>query len=113
VVSARSACTAPPGLGQAILGHPLGLVQQAQRAAGVVVIGQHSAHGLELDSQRAEGVCEHVVDLAGDTRPLVQHRGPALLGAQLFHLRHQGGGLFRLAPVGGPVPAADEGHDEQ
>ncbi len=79
----------PPGLGQAILGHPMGLVQQAQRPAGIALLGQQGTGGLELDAQRAEGVGENVVDLAGDARLLVQHCGPALLGAQLLHLRHQ------------------------
>jgi hypothetical protein len=95
----------PPGLGQAVLGHPLGLVQQAQRTAGIALVGQHGARGLELNAERAEGVGEHVVDLAGDARPLVQHGGSALLGAQLLQLRHQRGGLLGLTPVGGSVPA--------
>jgi hypothetical protein len=57
--------------------------------------GPQTAEGLELDSERAEGVSEYVMDLAGDPRPFLKHvRPPRLISCQIPQKR-LGPGCYR------------------
>ena len=101
------------GLGQAVGGHPLGGDQGLDRPVDVPLVGQHRPSRLDLDAERAEGVRQDVVDLAGDAGPLAEHVGPPLLGLQPLVLRQQGRGLFGLDPVGTPLEAEHRAHRDQ
>jgi len=88
-------------------------VASASTAVDVPVVGQHRLGRLDLDAQRAERMRQHVVDLACDTGPLIQHVSAALLGPQPLVLRQQGRGLLGLDPVGTPLEAEHRAHRDQ
>ena len=79
--TARGAC-----LCQAAGSHALRRGQRLERAVRVAQDREEGPDGLQLDAERAEGVREHVMDLAGNPRPFLEDVGPALLGSQLLVL---------------------------
>ena len=67
-----------------------------ERAVDVAALGEQQLGRLELDRQAAEGVSEHVVDLARDPRALIERRGsPA---------RRLGPSRLRDERLGGAAP---------
>ena len=89
----------PAGLGQAVGRHPLSGQQDLNGPVDVLMIGQHRPGRLDLDAERAEGMRQHVVDLAGDAGALAEDVRLAAGGQQLLGLGEQRRGLLGLYPA--------------
>ena len=104
----------PPGLGEPVGGHALRLVQQFDGALDVGLVREHRPRRLYLHAQGAEGMGQHVVDLARDAVAFLQGCGPGVLLAQLLSVSQQGG---RLLGVGAVNPQETAGkhaeHEDQ
>ena len=77
-----------PGLEQSVLGQPLGLIEQLDCLAHVVLLIKDGPSRLNLDTEGAQGMRQHVMDLARDAGPFLEHGRPPLLRPQLLHLCH-------------------------
>jgi hypothetical protein len=103
----------PAGLGQAVGGHPASLFEELHCPRLVVGVGEDGLGELNLKSERAQRVREHVVDLAGDPGPLVQGRRPGPLLAQLLRPGGQSLCLLGLNTVSAPVQPNEKAHEQR
>ncbi len=92
-----------PRLGQAVGGHPLRGREHVECLVDVAAVGQHGARGLDLDTETAERMREHVVDLPRDPGALVEHIRAPLLDLQLSCSYQQFSGLLGLHSVRAPL----------
>lgn len=71
----------PAGLVEPLGRRSPGVAEELDSPVDVLLVGEHGLGGLDLDTERAEGVGEEVVDLAGDAIALVEGGRPAILAA--------------------------------
>jgi len=102
----------PAGLVEPVGGQPASLAQQLHRLYLVMLPGEDGLGGLDVQSQGAEGVGEHVVNLPGDPGALIQRCHLGLLLAELIRLGEQGRRLLDLHLTGAQV-VPDHPGDEQ
>src|ERR1700722_11849125 len=91
----------------------MGTIEEFERGLDVPRVSEYCASRFDLDTERAEGVCEHVVDLSRDPITFIECCAATLFGLSLLHLGDEGGSLVGSNPYLPAVASRQQRSDEQ